>query len=344
MATAWNPAANGWVHSVAPTGSVVYAGGDFTSIGGQSRNRIGALTATTGLATAWNPGADGPVYDMLVTGGTVCAGGYFFTIGGKSRNSLAALDASTGLATGWDAGADGFVLALGMKGSSVCAAGDFMTIGGQRGGGFAVLRPDASAPVVEVLALNGGGPPTVGALRQISWSATDDLAVQSVDLHLSRTGPAGPWELVTAAAPNTGTYLWTVTGPEVAGNDAYLRVDARDYRGNIGTDVGDSGFSIEGPVLDAGQGSGVVAFALTSPAPNPTTCRSLLTYSVPLRTRVRLVLLDVQGRKVASLVDGLREAGRYTVSIAAADLHPGIYFVRMQAGSKQFSRRMVVLR
>ena len=58
----WNPGANGSVerHWLV-NGSTVYAGGTFTSIGGQSRNRIAALDATTGLATAWNPAANGRV-------------------------------------------------------------------------------------------------------------------------------------------------------------------------------------------------------------------------------------------------------------------------------------------
>ena len=40
------------------SGSTVYAGGSFTSIGGQARNSIAALDATTGAATSWNPNAD----------------------------------------------------------------------------------------------------------------------------------------------------------------------------------------------------------------------------------------------------------------------------------------------
>ena len=41
------------------SGSTVYAGGGFTSIGGQARNSIAALDATTGAATAWDPNASG---------------------------------------------------------------------------------------------------------------------------------------------------------------------------------------------------------------------------------------------------------------------------------------------
>ena len=108
LATAWNPNANGTVYALAVSGSTVYAGGDFTSIGGQARNRIAALDATTGLATAWNPNANSYRVDALaVSGSTVYAGGYFTSIGGQARNRIAALDAATGLATAWNPNANG---------------------------------------------------------------------------------------------------------------------------------------------------------------------------------------------------------------------------------------------
>ncbi len=54
---AWDPNASSTVATLT-NGSTVYAGGNFTSIGGQARNRIAALDAATGAATAWDPNAD----------------------------------------------------------------------------------------------------------------------------------------------------------------------------------------------------------------------------------------------------------------------------------------------
>jgi len=44
-ATDWNPNANDPIYSLAVSGSVVYSGGHFTSIGGQNRNGFAALDA-----------------------------------------------------------------------------------------------------------------------------------------------------------------------------------------------------------------------------------------------------------------------------------------------------------
>ncbi|MCX7001523.1 MAG: hypothetical protein NT106_14705, partial [Candidatus Sumerlaeota bacterium] len=73
----WDPNATGGdyptVNALAVSGSTVYAGGYFTSIGGQTRNGIAALNAATGAATDWNPNADYPVLALAVSGSTVYA-------------------------------------------------------------------------------------------------------------------------------------------------------------------------------------------------------------------------------------------------------------------------------
>ena len=92
----------GRVYGLALSDGVVYAGGWFTTIGGQARRNIAALDAATGLATAWDPCANDDVWSLAVSDGVVYAGGWFTTIGGQARNYIAALDARTGAATAWD--------------------------------------------------------------------------------------------------------------------------------------------------------------------------------------------------------------------------------------------------
>ena len=65
----------------------ILAGGNFTNIGGQTRNRIARLDATTGLADSFNPNANNDVYSIAVQAdGKILAGGDFI---GQHRRTAA---------------------------------------------------------------------------------------------------------------------------------------------------------------------------------------------------------------------------------------------------------------
>jgi len=113
-ADAWDPRCTGTCGfasiAFSPDGSVLYAGGIFSTIGAnaQPRTDLAALDAN-GNATAWNPAvqcASSPCDVLTLTvdpsDGSVYAGGLFSGIGGQSRGGLAAIDPSSGAATAWN--------------------------------------------------------------------------------------------------------------------------------------------------------------------------------------------------------------------------------------------------
>jgi hypothetical protein len=74
----------------------ILAAGTFTNIGGQTRNYIARLDATTGLADSFDPTANSYVVSMAVQAdGKILAGGYFTSIGGQPRNLFARLSNDT---------------------------------------------------------------------------------------------------------------------------------------------------------------------------------------------------------------------------------------------------------
>src|SRR5437660_1790080 len=94
---AFSPSANGFVHSIAvQADGKILAGGQFTSIGGQTRNCIARLDATTGLADSFNPNANNDVDSIAVQAdGKILAGGFFTSIGGQTRSGFARLSNDT---------------------------------------------------------------------------------------------------------------------------------------------------------------------------------------------------------------------------------------------------------
>lgn len=127
------------VTSIAVRDSMIYVGGNFTYIGGKSRNSIAALDAITGNATNWDPNVIGGdpardiypiVHSLLLSGSKIVLGGTFRGIGGITRNNIASLDALTGKPRDWNPNANGPVFALTVYDSVIYAGGDFTIIGG----------------------------------------------------------------------------------------------------------------------------------------------------------------------------------------------------------------------
>ncbi len=137
-ATAWNPnPINGGnfgapdVYSILVSGTMIYVGGCFIKIGGQFRNGLAALDATTGNATGWIPNANSCICALAMSGKTIYAGGFFTIMSGQSRNYLAALDAVTGSVLAWNPNANNYVRSLSMSRTAIYVGGDFTGINGQ---------------------------------------------------------------------------------------------------------------------------------------------------------------------------------------------------------------------
>jgi|GEM_PF-2838567 len=86
------------------------------------------------------------------------------------------------------------------------------------------------------------------------------------------------------------------------------------------------------------------SFALSSVYPNPFNPSTQISFSVPVTSPVRLEVFDLNGRVVATPFNQTVSAGSYTVSFQAQGLSSGVYFVRMTAQNKVFSKQMVLMK
>ncbi len=97
LVTTWRADARNSVSALTTDGVSVWAGGQFTSIGGVARNRVAKLDAATGAVDpAFRTSPDVEVKALDVAGGRLFLGGRFTTVDGVPRTRLAAVDAATG--------------------------------------------------------------------------------------------------------------------------------------------------------------------------------------------------------------------------------------------------------
>jgi predicted extracellular nuclease len=87
-------------------------------------------------------------------------------------------------------------------------------------------------------------------------------------------------------------------------------------------------------------------FALRPLVPNPTRSGSRVSFELPREARIRLDVLDIQGRAVALLAEGVFSAGVHEVHWDGANqsglARSGIYFIRLQIPGGRLVRRVAV--
>lgn len=90
--------------------------------------------------------------------------------------------------------------------------------------------------------------------------------------------------------------------------------------------------------------NGMLDYYLGQNYPNPFNPSTKISWSIASKNRVLIVVYDVLGRKVQTLVNDERSAGRYEVVFNASNLPSGIYFYTIQSGSFMQTKKMLLLK
>jgi hypothetical protein len=78
--------------------------------------------------------------------------------------------------------------------------------------------------------------------------------------------------------------------------------------------------------------------------PNPFNPLTTIPYSLPQAGPARLTVYNSLGQRVACLVDGPRPAGMHEVVWDARGMASGVYYCRLDAGSRRQVQKLVLLR
>jgi len=85
-------------------------------------------------------------------------------------------------------------------------------------------------------------------------------------------------------------------------------------------------------------------FALIPPYPNPFNPTTAIGFELPVPSKVKLNVYDVNSRIVAEVVDGYRSAGSHEVTFDGSGLASGVYLYRLEAGDFSATGKMVLLK
>ena len=158
-------------------------------------------------------------------------------------------------------------------------------------------------------------------------------------------GPKGPFTVVMEVTGGTGQF---------EGAEGVVYGAGYSCPGEQGLSA-----SFDGTIFSAGVATAVGEediealpgrFSLGQNSPNPFNAATEIRYQLSRSAHVKLVVYDILGARVETLVDGAHDAGDYSVLWDGLDrdgqaVASGVYFCRMEAGVEfRETRRMLLLR
>lgn len=78
--------------------------------------------------------------------------------------------------------------------------------------------------------------------------------------------------------------------------------------------------------------------------PNPFNPSTTINFALPADIDVRLVVYNMLGREVATLIDEKKAAGTYKVNFDAGNLASGVYLYQLEAGNQLKTHKMTLVK
>lgn len=327
--TNWSPLGPGFnarVSKIQFHGDDLYAIGFFSMSGTDSVRQIAKWNGTT-----WSPLGQGINLNLnalaIADDGTVYAGGLFTLAGGKPARNIAKWDGNS-----WSEVGGGI---RGMIEDMYCVGNNLYITG--------MLDSAGTIQVKDVVMWDGNswvalGNNIQGAPRNIYAVSPDEVYVGG---YYSPYGSLfGVWNGTewTYPAPFLNSSIFAIRKI----NDMIVVGGQFNYFGsnelkniasltNLATGIGNSGEIVN-------------SFELFQNFPNPFNPVTKIKFNLPKQSLTKLSVFDINGRNIATLIEGSLNEGLHEVEFNPVNLSSGIYFYKLEAEGFTQTRRMLMIK
>jgi len=202
---------------------------------------------------------------------------------------------------------------------------------------------DTLAPPMPPIAVTAR--PLSCSQTEVSWNPVPlaDLAGYRVYVDTDTSGPpyatvidVGNVTAYTLPTPVcTTSYFIAVACYDREGNESWYSKEAVDRRGTA--------------VPEPPGAEGVMTLSLGPASPNPFVTETVIDYEVPPGARTRLLVYDIQGRRVTMLLDHVAQGERESAVWNGRDQNgrrvaPGVYFLRLESDRGARSVKAILAR
>lgn len=98
------------------------------------------------------------------------------------------------------------------------------------------------------------------------------------------------------------------------------------------------------PIVKKEKVVSISEYRLNKNYPNPFNPSTKISFDIPEKSPVELVVYDIQGKKVVTLVNETLESGNYSVEFNAGQLPSGTYLYKIVAGEFTDTKKMILVK
>lgn len=169
---------------------------------------------------------------------------------------------------------------------------------------------------------------------QLNWVTSTEVNNFGFDVEILKNSEWQKIGFVEGSGTTTEKQSYSFIHTNLNSGQHSFRLKQLDYDGT---------FSYSS-IVTADVGQIINDFVLYQNYPNPFNPETTIKFEIPSEEFVSILVFNIIGEQVASLVNEKLAGGSYSVSFNGNDLSSGLYLYQLKAGDKMISRKMILIK